>query len=181
MTLMTDNTSTVRFDQLAASRQIAAAQAAAGQPEVLFAAFDRLCADAVGHRLFTLLAWDAAGNDVERIYSSRPAEYPLLGRKAMGSTAWGARVLKGRETWIGSTAEDIRWAFPDHELILSLGCEACINAPVRWNGTVLGAVSVLGPAGAYDEADLVGLDLASQALAPAFIAARSCKSYRRTR
>lgn len=152
-------------------RRLGAAQAGPGQPATLFAAFGQLCAEMVGHSLFTLLAWDPAGNDVERLYSSRPAEYPPLGRKAMGPTEWGARVLKGGRTWIGRTAEDIRWAFPDHELILSLGCEACLNAPVRWNGSVLGVVSVLGPAGAYDDADLAGLDLAAQLLAPGFLAA----------
>lgn len=163
--------STGRFDPASATRRLAEAQAQDGQPATLFAAFDRLCADAVGHSLFTLLAWDPAGNDVERLYSSRPVEYPLLGRKAMGPTEWGARILKGGQTWLGRTADDIRWAFPDHELILSLGCEACLNAPVRWNGAVLGVVSVLGPAGAYDEADLAGLDLAAQLLAPGFLAA----------
>lgn len=163
--------STGRFDPTAAIWQMVKAQSADGQPVTLFAAFDRLCADAVGHSLFTLLAWSPVSNDVERLYSSRPVEYPLLGRKPMGPTAWGARVLKGGRSWLARTADDIRWAFPDHVLILSLGCEACLNAPVRWNGAVLGVVSVLGPAGAYDEDDLAGLDLAAQLLAPGFLAA----------
>lgn len=165
-------TATGRFDIPAALRILGEAAAEAGQPQALFAAFDRLCKQNVGHELFTLLAWDAPAGEVERIYSSRPTEYPLKGRKPMGPTEWGARVLKGRQTWLGNGADDIRWAFPDHELILSLGCEACINAPVRWDGDVLGVVSALGPMGSYDEADLAGLDLLAATLAPAYLAAR---------
>ena len=48
-------------------RRLGAAQAGPGQPATLFAAFGHLCAEMVGHSLFTLLAWDPAGNDVERL------------------------------------------------------------------------------------------------------------------
>lgn len=170
---MTSHTpSTGRFDLVSAMGRLATAQAEAGQPQALFEAFDALCQESVGHILFTLLAWDAPSGEVERIYSSRPVEYPLKGRKPMGPTEWGAKVLKGRETWMGEGADDIRWAFPDRELILSLGCEACLNAPVRWNGDVLGVVSVLGPAGSYNEVDLAGLDQLAAMLAPGFLATR---------
>jgi GAF domain-containing protein len=159
-----------RLDVAAALQTLGAAQATECQPGALFAAFDRVCGETFGHRLFTILAWAPATNDVERLYSSRPDDYPLLGRKAMGPTEWGAHVLKGGKTWIGRNADDIRWAFPDHELIASLGCAACINAPVLWNGQVLGVVSVLGPEGAYGEDDLHGLDTIAPLLAPGFLA-----------
>ena len=167
---MTDTTDHARI--AAAVAAIGAAQAGKSQPEALFAAFDRHCADTFGHRLFTILEWAPETNDVERLYSSRPAEYPLLGRKAMGPTEWGALVLKGGQNWIGRNADDIRWAFPDHELIASLGCAACINAPVLWDGKVLGVVSALGPEGAYDERDLAVLAAIAPLLAPGFLARR---------
>ena len=167
---MADANSHGRFDVAAALRELARGGSGAGQPEPLFEAFDRLCAERLSHLLFTILAWAPERNDVQRLYSSRPAEYPLLGRKAMGPTAWGELVLKRGETWIGRNAADIRWAFPDHELIARLGCAACINAPVRWDGRVLGVVSVLGPEGAYDEADLRGLETIAPLLVPGFLA-----------
>ncbi|MEO3388610.1 GAF domain-containing protein [Mesorhizobium sp. CAU 1741] len=162
-----------RFDAAAALAAIGGAQAGSGQPATTFAAFDHYCQEAVGHRLFTMLEWAPATNDVERLYSSRPVEYLLLGRKAMGPTEWGAKVLKGGENWIGRNADDIRWAFPDHELIASLGCAACINAPILWDGAVLGVVSVLGPENAYDDNDLAGLVAIAPLLAPAFLARRA--------
>jgi hypothetical protein len=43
-----------------------------GQPRAAFEAFDELCAEMFGHRLFTVLAWEAGADEVERAYSSRP-------------------------------------------------------------------------------------------------------------
>lgn len=129
-----------------------------GQPHSAFRAFDELCARAFGHRLFTILAWDGNADELQRVYSSCPLEYPVSARKPMGSTPWGDRILKEGRSWLGLGGADLRWAFPDHELIASLGCGTCLNAPVRWNGTVLGAVNILDAEGAYDHADLRKLE-----------------------
>lgn len=137
------------------------ALAAPDQPQGIFRAFDKVCAEAFGHRLFTILAWEAGADELERVYSSRPVEYPVSARKRMGPTPWGALVLREGRSWLGANAEDMQWAFPDHELIVSLGCAACLNAPVRWNGTVLGAVNVLDAEGAYKQADLDALETIS--------------------
>lgn len=162
-----------RFDVPGALTELLSEWAGPGQPMRLYAHFERICRESVGHRLFTLLAWSPETDDVQRIHSSRPAEYPTSARKAMGPTEWGSHVLKGGQSWFGRHADDIRWAFPDRDLILSLGCESCLNTPVIFNGQVLGAVSVLGPAGAYTEADLAGLERITPALVPAFLLARA--------
>jgi GAF domain-containing protein len=164
------NTAPLPFpDALDAHSRLDRAQSRDGQPDVLFQAFDAVFADALDHRLFTVLSWSRAENHARRAYSSRPREYPVGASKPMGPTEWGTLVLKGGQTWFGRTPEDIRWAFPDHELIASLGCESCLNAPVLWNGEVLGAVSVLGPAGAYDERDLSLLEALAPRLVPALM------------
>ena len=161
------------IDVPAAIARLCHALAAPGQPAVTFEVLDTICAESIGHRLFTVLAWRRGSGDVERVYTSRPSEYPLAGRKPMGPTAWGSHVLKRGLAWRGSAAEDIRWAFPDHALILGLGCESCLNAPVRLDGDVLGVVSVLHGAGWYHEADLDALEALSPLLAaPLLLAAR---------
>jgi GAF domain-containing protein len=163
---------TARFNPAAALEALGRAQAAPGQPKALFDAVERLCAEAVGHRLFTLLAWQPDSGEVARVHSSRPAEYPLRGRKPMGPTEWGARLLHRGEPWLGTTAEDIVWAFPDHALIASLGCAACMSVPVVWDGRVLGVIAVLDTAGAYDAHDLQGLVRIAPLLAPGFLSLR---------
>ena len=163
---------TGRFNAAAAVETLGRAQSAPGQPKALFDAFERLCAETVGHRLFTLLAWKPDTGEVARVHSSRPADYPLRGRKPMGPTEWGARVLHWGEPWLGKTAEDIVWAFPDHALIESLGCASCMSVPVLWDGRVLGVIAVLDAADAYDEADLEGLRLIAPILVPGFLLIR---------
>ena len=100
--------------------------------------------------LFTLLTLTPDGQEVERIWTSNPAAYPVQGRKRMGPTPWGAHVLEGKESWMCNDADGIRWAFPDHALIESLGLGACINVPVVAFGRTLGTVNVLDRPGAYN-------------------------------
>lgn len=156
-------------DTAALAAQLAEAGARPGQPEALYRRSDRIVGETLGHRLFTILAFRPQLGEVERMYSSRVEEYPLLGRKKMGPTPWGEIVLEAGRPWFGASAEDIRWAFPDHELILSLGCETCLNAPVRYDGHVLGVISALDAAGAYDEGDLALLVMLAPYLVPALM------------
>lgn len=159
-----------RFDLGVALAAIGPALAAPGQPETGFVAFSEHCRARVGHRLFTLLAWMEADNDVQRIWSSNPVDYPISARKQMGVTEWGSRVLHRRQLWMGRNADDIRWAFPDHVLIERLGCAACINALVVWDGQLLGVVAMLDAENAYTEEDMVGLNVIAPLLAPGFLA-----------
>ena len=63
--------------------------------------------------------------------------------------------------------QDVVRAFPDHDLILSLGCESAVNVPVRWDGRTLGALNLLHGAGHYGEAQLPALSVfAALAVAP---------------
>ena len=158
-----------RIDPAATLTRLGQAQAQPGQPAPLFAAFEAICAETVGHRLFTLLAWRPETGEVARVHSSRPEDYPVRGRKAMGPTEWGAQVLHQGRPWLGRSAEDIAWAFPDHALIASLGCASCLSAPVLWDGRVLGVTAVLDRADAYTDADLAGLCRIAPLLAPGFL------------
>ncbi|WP_198374888.1 GAF domain-containing protein [Neoroseomonas rubea] len=135
---------------------VALARAAAGSvdPVAVFRAAEAASTALIRHRLFTVLFVVPGGAEVERVYSSNPAAYPLTGRKRMGPTPWGEHVLTQGRCWMGNTAEEIRWAFPDHELIASLGCAACINVSVREGGEVVGTLNILDAAGAYAEPDI---------------------------
>lgn len=159
-----------RFDLDAALTTIGPALGVPGQPDAGFLAFSDHCQARVGHRLLTLLAWMEADNDVQRIWSSNPVDYPVSARKQMGVTAWGAQVLHRRQPWIGRNADDIRWAFPDHALIERLGCASCINALVEWDGQLLGVVAMLDAENAYMKDDMAGLNAIAPLLAPGFLA-----------
>jgi hypothetical protein len=137
-------------------------------PEALYSAVDASVKALVGHRLFTLLVVVEGGQEVERLYTSDPVNYPLTGRKPLGVTPWTDHVIGGLQSWHGRTRADIAWAFFDHELIASLGCGACINVPVIAFGQVIGTMNVLDRENAYSDADVATLELFAPVLALPF-------------
>ena len=142
-----------------------------GQPETVFKAFATITRNLVGHDLFTLLYVD--GSEVARIYSSRPVEYPVSGRKPMGPTPWGKHVLDGKQSFLGKDKAAIRWAFFDHELIESMGLGSVINVPAIYDGKVVGTINLLAPEHHYSEADVEPVERLAPLLVPGFLAARA--------
>ena len=126
-------------------------------PETAYRAVDKAINDLIGHRLFTILVRCEGGEEVERVYSSQPESYPVQGRKRMGPTPWGDLVLTRKQAFLGQDKAAIRWAFPDHELIESLGLGSVINVSVQEGGEILGVLNVLDEEGVYTSEDQVAL------------------------
>ena len=147
---------------------LAAALAAPGQPATGLAALDAALAAAVGHRLLTVLVLDEARGVNRRFYSSRPEAYPVGGEKPIRRESELYRfVVQQGVARVCRDRQDVVRAFPDHDLILSLGCESAVNVPVRWDGRTLGALNLLHEAGYYGEAQLPALSVfAALAVAP---------------
>ena len=120
------------------------------EPPTAFRALDAALQDILGHQLFTVFVMRGGGM-VERVYSSRPESYPVGGLKRMGPTPWGDLVLGRGQTFLGRDRAAIRWAFPDHDLIESLGLGSVLNASAILGGDVLGTANVLDREGAYRE------------------------------
>jgi hypothetical protein len=141
-----------------------------GQPGVIFTALDRLTKALVGHQLFTLLYAD--GDEVARVYSNRPAEYAVSGRKPMGRTPWGDLVLNRCKPYLGLDKQGIRWAFFDHALIESMGLGSVINIPVVYDGTCLGTMNLLDAEHHYRPEHVAPVAALAPLLIPAFLEAR---------
>jgi hypothetical protein len=124
-----------------------------GPTEAIFNAVEKGTADTVGHKLFTLLYVAPNGKRVKRMYSNMPKEYPVGGYKEIRETEWHKQILGQKKPWVGYNAKDIEWAFFDHKLIVSLGCESAMNIPVLYNGRLLGTMNLLDAAGHYKETD----------------------------
>jgi hypothetical protein len=119
----------------------------------LFKALDEALKATVGHKLFTLLYVAPNGRRVKRIYTNMPKEYPVGGYKEIEETKWREKIISKGESWVGYDAKDIEWAFFDHKLIKSLGCESAMNIPVTYKGKVLGTMNLLDAAGHYKASD----------------------------
>jgi hypothetical protein len=150
--------------------KILAALEQPGQPDVIFTALDRLTKSLVGHQLFTLLTVE--GDEVARVYSNRPAEYAVSGRKPMGKTPWGDLVLKSNQSYLGRDKQGIRWAFFDHERIESMGLGSVINIPVVYDGACLGTMNLLDAEHHYRPEHVAPVAALAPLLIPAFLEAR---------
>ena len=162
-----------RTDPMPHLEAVAAAVAAAGQPETTFRALDAALGAVLGHMLFTVLIHHEATRESARVYTNQPAAYPVGGRKPLRETAWGRQVIGERRAFIGRTVADIVEHFPDHALIRSLGCGAVLNLPVVWNDRLLGTINLLHEEHWYDVGAVpIGLVFATLAV-PAFVLAAS--------
>jgi hypothetical protein len=158
-------------ETFAALRAAAAALALPDQPAALFEALQSATGVAIGHRLFTVMRHDSAAGRNRRAHSSDPAAYPVSGFKPVDwDHPWTRCVLVAGTAWIGAGADEIAWAYPDHEKIAAMGLTTAMNLPVRWAGRTLGTVNLLRDGVPFAEADAaIGMVFASLAV-PALLA-----------
>ncbi|MFT4706793.1 MAG: GAF domain-containing protein [Ascidiaceihabitans sp.] len=145
------------------------AQAMPGQPAALFHVVEQECNTLFGFHFLTILKTLPDTDNVLRVHSSLPEDYVIGALKPMGGTPWGKVVLEDGKSWLGNSRKEVLWAFPDAELILSKGCEACACAPVLWNGRTLGVLSLNASRNSYSQNDLAQMAQISQMLAPALL------------
>ncbi len=153
---------------LDAIRQLAAAQAASDQPRATLAAIDLLGARLVGHCLFSVNAFRRETMEVERLYSSHPAAYPVGGRKQKRATAWGQHVLQDKRVFIGEGDAAIREKFDDHALMRELGVHSIVNVPVVWRGACLGVLNFGCPHLQFEESQIAAAMMFGLTAANAF-------------
>ncbi len=130
----------LRLDDLA---QLVEVLRNAEEPAPVYRAVEAVSAAAIGHRLFTIMRFDAERAEVERVHTSIPAVYPVGGRKAKRDTAWSDHTLRDRQVFRASGADAIRAAFDDHATILSLGLGSVLNIPLVLAGRCLGTMNLL--------------------------------------
>ncbi|WP_159917339.1 GAF domain-containing protein [Pantoea sp. 18069] len=112
---------------------------------------ERVRQDLLGDGLLTVnhVQWPAHGDtaeaiDLQRIWSSRPAEYPLAGRKRKGLTPWTRQLLLSSEIFIGEGQAALQQVFDDHRLILSMGLQSVMNVPLVRADGCFATFNVLG-------------------------------------
>jgi hypothetical protein len=149
---------------------LAAIAADRADPSALFAAADALVARTIGHKLFTVMRVHEAAQEVERLYSSHPAAYPVGGRKRKADTPWGRIVLTEGRVFIARTPDEVRQAFADHELIFSLGIGSIMNVPIAAGGRRLGTMNVSHDADWFTAEDAEKGRVIAAVLAPALLA-----------
>ena len=144
--------------------------AAERDPALLYAAVDALVQQVIGHKLFTLMRFDEASAEVERIYSSNAAAYPVGGRKQKGGTPWSRAVLDRGEIFVARDPDEVRAAFADHALIFSLGIGSIMNVPLAYGGSSLGTMNISHDAGWFTDDDARVASLIAPFVVPSLLA-----------
>ncbi len=68
--------------------------------------------------------------DLQRVWTSDVAAYPVGGRKRKTLTPWTRQLLRGAQVFVGEGDAVLREVFDDHERIASLGLHAVVNVPL---------------------------------------------------
>jgi len=118
-----------------------------------------------GHRLFTVLVFDAQQRLLKRVYSNSPEVSPVGGAKRVGDSPWARQTLLEGRFHVGSTRADLKSVFSEYERLWAHGCESVLNVPVRADGVTIATLNLLGKAHQYDGCDLVLARLFAQLLA----------------
>lgn len=134
---------------LAALGAYAANVAKSDSPDIAFRYAEQTSRELIGHRLFTIMQFNADIMEVRRCYSSNTNDYPAGGRKTKRDSQWGRHVLEQGRFFIGYNINDIRANFTDHEVIERLGLGSVLNMPIRSLGKTIGTMNLLDEAGFY--------------------------------
>lgn len=140
----------------------------AASPLATFDAVGDATMQLLGPGLLTINAWHADAAQIERLWSSDPAAYPVGGRKSKGDSPWRRQLLERGEVFVGEGDEALAAVFDDIETIRSLGCTAVVNVPLCRAGRVIGTFNYLADRSVWGGSELAALrvlaSLAAQAV-----------------
>ena len=140
------------------------------EPPEFYEAVDALVQTIMGHRLFTIMRVHESSMEVERVYSSNLAAYPVGGRKPKRGTPWSKVVLDRGEVFVARTPDEVREAFADYELIFSLGVGSIMNIPIGYRGRRWGTMNISNEAHWFRDQDAAAGLLIAPLLVPALMA-----------
>lgn len=80
---------------------------------------------------------------LQRLWSSDPASYPVAGRKRKTLTPWTRQLLLRAEVFVGEGDAALAEVFDDHTLIAALGMHAIVNVPLLEGGRCVATFNVL--------------------------------------
>lgn len=130
---------------------------------------DRAFNQLIGHQLFTALYYNRATGEVERLYSSNPVIYPVGGTKKMEQTPWGRHVLEKGEIFLGNGSQDMRWAFPDFDILKGMGLGSALNIPITLQGKSFGTINLLHKTGHFEQDHKYFATILAAFLVPLFL------------
>jgi len=113
-------------------------------------------------------AQDEGFVELQRIWTSNSASYPVGGRKRKAMTPWTRQLLSHAEVFIGEGDAALAGVFDDHVLIASLGLRSVVNVPmVDERGTCFATFNALGTRARWQRSEVLALRLLAALATPA--------------
>ena len=92
----------------------------------------------VGPGLLTINAWHVRTGEIERLWSSDSAAYPVGGKKIKGDTAWTRQSLVRVGGFVGEGDEALAAGSDDIAVIRGVGLNGVVSVPLRPRRAVRG-------------------------------------------
>lgn len=146
--------------------EVARLSAESAGAEAVYHLVERIAAETIGWRLFTILRYIEAEGVVERIHSSDPKSYPVGGRKLLSKFTTNHGAMQQGEVFLAATKARVRQAYADHESLFALGVTAILNVPIRHAGCRLGTMNLCGEEGMYGASEVARGQILAGMLTP---------------
>lgn len=134
----------------------------AATPRAAMDAIGQATLDIVGPGLLTINAWHARTGEIERLWSSDPAAYPVGGKKRKGDTVWTRQLLVRGEVFVGEGDDALAAVFDDIATIRALRLNGVVNVPLCHGGKVIGTFNYLADIDAWTAHEITALRMLGQ-------------------
>jgi hypothetical protein len=141
----------------------------ATDPQQVYKQVENIAAETCGWILLTTLKYVESENSVERLHSSDPVSHAIGGRKPLDKLGESHGNNSSDGLFHAATKADVRRAFYDHELILSLGIGSILNAPITHVGNRLGTLNFCGTENMYGPAEIQAARILAGLLVPTLL------------
>jgi len=139
----------------------------AATPVEVMDAVGQATLDLLGPGLLTINTWHAQTGEIQRLWSSDPAAYPVGGKKVKGDTAWTRQLLVRGEVFVGEGDAALAAVFDDIAVIRGLGLNGVVNVPLCQGGHVIGTFNYLAAVERWTAGQVTVLRLLGQMAMPA--------------
>lgn len=99
--------------------------------------------EAPGYDLLTILALNAAGDRLVRLYSSNLQHYPLGDADLVQDDRWFRRLFVEKAPVVANSEAAIREWLPDFHEFEAMGYRSLLNLPVIVSGTAVGILNLM--------------------------------------
>jgi GAF domain-containing protein len=135
----------------------------------VYKAVETIAAETCGWVLLTTLRYDEHLQAVVRLHSSDEKSYPIGGTKPLDKLTENHAIIERGDVALAANKADIKRLFFDHELIISLGITAILNAPIRHAGRRLGTLNFCGTEGMYGPTEIQTAKILAGLLTPCLL------------